>query len=174
MQRPVKSVRKALHRFQQVSSHMMPRLRQAIAVTIAVAFVLSPTVSGPLGVTAQAAPRMNPSPAGGAAAGGGCALKSAHGDIQHVIYIQLDNVHFTRDNPNVPSDLELMPNLLNFITDNGRLMANLHTPLKSHTADDIITSETGVYGDRHGQPVANSFDYFTPTGSPFFTSSFQY
>ena len=25
--------------------------------------------------------------------------------IKHVVYIQFDNVHFRRDNPNVPSDL---------------------------------------------------------------------
>jgi len=35
--------------------------------------------------------------------------------IKHVVYIQFDNVHFRRDNPNVPSDLEQMPNLLNFL-----------------------------------------------------------
>jgi hypothetical protein len=72
---------------------------------------------------------------------------------------------------------EQMPNLLNFITNNGVLMTNHHTPLKSHTADDIITSLTGVYGDRHGQPVANSFGWFTLPGSPFFdgfAASFQY
>ena len=49
------------------------------------------------------------------AAGSSCQLNSAQGAIQHVIYIQFDNTHFTRDNPNVPSDLEQMPNLLNFI-----------------------------------------------------------
>jgi hypothetical protein len=26
--------------------------------------------------------------------------------VEHVIYVEFDNVHFTRDNPNVPSDLE--------------------------------------------------------------------
>src|SRR5215813_2369546 len=35
----------------------------------------------------------------------GCQLHSAKGDIQHVIYLIFDNVHFLRDNPNVPSDL---------------------------------------------------------------------
>ena len=35
-----------------------------------------------------------------------CALGANGSSIQHVIYIQFDNVHFTRDNPNVPSDLE--------------------------------------------------------------------
>jgi hypothetical protein len=109
---------------------------------------------------------------------GGCNLRSARGDIQHVIYIQFDNVHFTRDIPNVPSDLEQMPNLLSFIRDNGTLMDNHHTPLKSHTADDIVTSLTGVYGDRHGLPIANSFGWFlsseTPTSFDRFASSFQY
>ena len=104
---------------------------------------------------------------------GGCNLNSARGDIQHVIYIQFDNVHFTRDNPNVPSDLEQMPHLLGFLTDNGVLMSNHHTPLKSHTADDIITSLTGVYGDRHGIPIANSFGWFEPN-SDGFASAFQY
>jgi hypothetical protein len=37
--------------------------------------------------------------------------------IEHIVYIQFDNVHFRRDNPNVPSDLEQMPNLLNFLED---------------------------------------------------------
>ena len=44
------------------------------------------------------------------AAGSTCQLNSANGAIQHVIYIQFDNTHFTRDNPNVPSDLEQTPN----------------------------------------------------------------
>src|SRR5579859_6272798 len=91
-----------------------------------------------------------------------CQLNSAKGQIHHVIYIQFDNTHFTRDNPNVPSDLEQMPHLLNFIEQNGVLMTNHHTPLISHTATDILTSLTGVYGDKHGVPVANSFRYFNP------------
>src|SRR6202030_1168803 len=86
--------------------------------------------------------------------GSGCTLRSAHGEIKHVIYIQFDNVHFERDNPNVPSDLEQMPNLVNFLKENGTLLTDSHTPLISHTADDIITSLTGVYGDRQGIPVA--------------------
>jgi hypothetical protein len=153
------------------------RLRQMLAIVVALAFVFGPIASGPLGMRAQAAPRMHSSAPGGSRSSDSCELNSAQGEIQHVIYIQFDNVHFTRDNPNVPSDLEQMPNLLNFITNNGVLMTNHHTPLKSHTADDIITSLTGVYGDRHGQPVANSFGWFTPPGSPFFdgfAASFQY
>jgi hypothetical protein len=105
---------------------------------------------------------------------GSCKLSSAKGQIQHVIYVQFDNTHFTRDNPNVPSDLEQMPNLLNFITGNGTLLANHHTPLISHTATDILTSFTGVYGDKMGVPVANSFRYFTPTGTTSLGVSFAY
>src|SRR5579875_3814670 len=67
-----------------------------------------------------------------------CQLNSASGAIQHVIFIQFDNTHFTRDNPNVPSDLEQMPDLLNFIENNGVLISNEHTPLIAHTADDVI------------------------------------
>jgi hypothetical protein len=44
-----------------------------------------------------------------------CQLNSAGSKIKHVIFVQFDNVHFRRDNPNVPSDLEQMPNLLNFL-----------------------------------------------------------
>src|SRR6266496_5650298 len=109
-----------------------------------------------------------------ASAGGSCLLNSANGDIQHVIYIQFDNTHFLRDNPNVPSDLEQMPHLLKFLRDNGILLTNDHTVLISHTATDILTSLTGVYGDRHGVPVSNSFRYFTPNGTSNTGVSFAY
>src|SRR2546427_4882191 len=92
-----------------------------------------------------------------------CQLKSPKGAIQHVIYVQFDNTHFRRDNPDVPSDLEQMPHLLNFIQDNGVLMSNDHTVLISHTATGILTSLTGVYPDGMGQPVSNSFRYFNST-----------
>src|SRR5580693_7071553 len=84
--------------------------------------------------------------------------------VKHVIYIQFDGVHYTRDNPNVPSDLEQMPNLLSFITGNGTLMSHEHTPLIAHTADDIVTSETGLYGSGQGVPIANEYNYYTPSG----------
>lgn len=108
------------------------------------------------------------------ASSSGCQLNSAKGQIHHVIYIQFDNTHFTRDNPNVPSDLQQMPHLLNFMEQNGVLMTNHHTPLISHTATDILTSLTGVYGDRHGVPVANSFRYFNPNGTSNLGVSFAY
>jgi hypothetical protein len=44
-----------------------------------------------------------------------CQLNAPGGQTKRVINIVFDNVHLRRDNPNVPSDLEQMPNLLNFL-----------------------------------------------------------
>jgi hypothetical protein len=103
-----------------------------------------------------------------------CQLNSPGGKIKRVVNVIFDNVHLRRDNPNVPSDLEQMPNLLNFIQGNGVVSGNHHTPLISHTATDILTVQTGVYGDRMGIPVSNSYGYFKPDGSVGFNSSFLY
>ncbi len=94
--------------------------------------------------------------------------------VQHVVNIVFDNTHFTRDNPNVPSDLEQMPHLLNFLESNGTLLTNEHTPLISHTATDILTALTGVYGDQMGVPVSNTFRYFNPNGTSNPGVSFAY
>ncbi len=67
-----------------------------------------------------------------------------------------------------------MPNLLNFMEGNGTLLTNQHTPLIAHTATDILTSLTGVYGDQHGVPVSNSFRYFNPNGTSNLGVSFAY
>jgi hypothetical protein len=103
-----------------------------------------------------------------------CQLNGAGSQIKHVVYITFDNVHLRRDNPNVPSDLEQMPNLLNFIQSNGTISGNHHTPLISHTATDFLTGLTGVYGERMGIPVSNSYGFFRPDGSVGFSSSFLY
>jgi hypothetical protein len=94
--------------------------------------------------------------------------------IEHIVYIQFDNVHFRRDNPNVPSDLEQMPNLLNFLEDNGTFFTNHHTPLISHTSVDIVTSLTGVYGDKFDVPIGNNIGLFGSNGVASFPSSFTY
>jgi acid phosphatase len=107
------------------------------------------------------------------AAVAGCQLGDK-GNIKHVIYIQFDNVHFLRDNPNVPSDVEQMPNLLNFIRNNGTLDTNDHTILISHTGGGILSTLTGLYPDRHGQAVSNSYGFFRPDNSVGFSSSFKY
>src|SRR5260370_7788031 len=67
-----------------------------------------------------------------------------------------------------------MPHLLNFIKSNGVLRTNRNTALISQTATDILASFTGVYGDRHGVPVSNSFRYFNPNGTSNLGVSFAY
>jgi len=103
-----------------------------------------------------------------------CQLNSPGGQVKRVVNIVFDNVHLRRDNPDVPSDLEQMPTVLNFIQNNGTISGNHHTPLISHTATDILTAQTGVYGDRMGIPVSNSYGFFRPDGSVGFNSSFLY
>src|SRR6516165_1028774 len=104
----------------------------------------------------------------------GCQIQTGNSQIKRVLHLTFDNVHLRRDNPNVPSDLEQMPNLLNFLLQNGVVSGNHHTPLISHTAHDITTALTGVYGSRSGIPVANSYGFFNPNGTVGFTSSFAY
>jgi hypothetical protein len=136
-------------------------LLTAAALAAAIAALVG--VQSATGRTAQAV----------AASASGCVLGDT-GAIQHVIYIQFDNTHLKRDDANVPSDLEQMPHLLNFIRGNGTMLANDHTVLISHTATGILTSLTGVYPDRMGQPVSNSFRYFTTSGTSRTGVSFAY
>jgi hypothetical protein len=97
-----------------------------------------------------------------------------NGQTRHVIYIQFDNTHLRQDMAPVPSDLQQMPHLLNFMEDNGTLLGNDHTVLISHTAGGILSSLTGVYPDRHGQTVSNSYVRTSSTGAFSFPSSFGY
>jgi len=108
---------------------------------------------------------------GSASAASTCRLGNG---IKHVIYIQFDNTHLTRDVPNVPSDLEQMPHLLNFLEGNGTMLKKQYTILISHTAGGILSSLTGLYPDRQGITVSNSYDYYRPDGSPTFSSAFKY
>ena len=110
-------------------------------------------------------------PAAASTAATGCQLGNG---VKHVVNIVFDNVHFSRDNPNVPSDLEQMPHLLDFLKSNGTVFSNSHTPLIAHTADDSLTIYTGLYGDRHGQPLTNSYKGFNPDGTTDPAASFAY
>jgi hypothetical protein len=95
--------------------------------------------------------------------------------IKHVVQITWDNTHFFRDNPNVPSDLQMMPNLLHFIENNGTMLSNNHTPLIAHTANDILTTLTGLYGDRHGMSASNNaYRSYNPDGTTDPASAFAY
>ncbi len=142
-------------------------LSRAAAAVTAAALALGMTA---VAAAAATAPSRRQAPPRAAAA---CTL-GGHGSIRHVIYIQFDNTHYTRDNPNVPSDLQQMPNLLNFITGHGTMITHEHTPLIAHTADDIVTSESGLYGSHHGIPIANEYRYYTPSGSTDTAGSFAY
>src|ERR1700682_6436768 len=139
------------------------RLWRRLARLVAVAVL--PTAMRAIGSTRLAAQAAKPA---------GCQLNSAGGAIKHVIQLQFDNVHFRRDNPNVPSDIEQMPNLYNFLVGNGTVLNNHHTPLISHTGTDILTTLTGVYPDRHGQPVSNTFLFYGPDGTAHTALSFAY
>src|SRR5438132_2438054 len=147
-----------------MQSRRFPGIQRALVAVLAAGLAASVLVGTPALRSASAV----------RAAASSCQLDSAKGDIKHVIYIQFDNTHFRRDNPNVPSDLEQMPNLLNFIRSNGTLLTNNHTVLISHTANGILTNLTGMYSDRHGQSVANSYRYFKSDGTTLSSSSFKY
>lgn len=94
-----------------------PDQATSIAAVCAATVVTSAAVAFASTAPATATPR--PSSASTCRLGNG---------VKHVISIVLDNVHFSRDNPNVPSDLEQMPHLLNFLTSNGTVLSNTHTP----------------------------------------------
>jgi hypothetical protein len=99
-----------------------------------------------------------------------CALGNG---IQHVVQIMFDNVHLTRDEPNVPSDLEQMPALLDFITQHGVMMADAHDVLV-HTATNFISNMTGLYPDRTAITQSNSFNYYDSAGNTHPGVSFAY
>jgi hypothetical protein len=102
--------------------------------------------------------------------GGACGLANG---IKHVIDIQFDNLDLLRGEPNVPSDLEQMPNLFNFLKSNGTVLTNTHDVLV-HTATNFLSNQTGLYPDRHAVTQSNSFSYYDPTGNTHTGVSFAY
>ncbi len=150
-----------LHR---LSAYVSDTARRCTSLLISFAFLLAPVLPAAYPAPAQA----HPAPASPA---GDCQLNSPRGKVQHVVTIIFDNTHFQRDPARdgstlVPSDLEQMPHLLNFIKNNGVLLSNHHTQLISHTSDDIITILTGVYPSRHGvATAANSYLEYKADGT---------
>ena len=137
---------------------------------LAAALVVAALAVAAVGVSAAVGDNGNHNGGGSSS----CRLVGQSGPVQHVIYLQFDNTHYNRDNPNVPSDLEQMPHLLNFLKGDGTLFTNDHTILISHTAGGILSSLTGLYPDQNGQTVSNSYDYFPASKVPTFSSSFKY
>ena len=134
---------------QKASGVGRTRLRWLGVALAAAALAGAAAAAGALGGTRTAA--ISPPPSSSCQLGNG---------IKHVIEITFDNTHFNRDNPNVLSDLEQMPALKDFITTNGTLLSNNYTPLIAHTADDSLTNYTGLYGDRHGQGITNTYETY--------------
>ena len=93
------------------------KLRSALGRSMARLLALALLSASIAGMTAVGVAAAKPSQAVA-----GCQL--SNGPVKHVIYLVFDNTHFMRDNPNVPSDLEQMPHLLNFLTSNGTLLTN--------------------------------------------------
>jgi hypothetical protein len=108
----------------------------------------------------------------------GCHLGNG---VQHVFYIGFDNFHLRRDNSNsvanngdnnlntdlnIPSDLEQVPNLYNFLKGNGTVLTNNHTPLIAHTSVDFTAAYSGVYGDQNGIATTQN-NIAAYNGSPY-------
>ncbi|HEY2575357.1 MAG TPA: hypothetical protein VGI74_03530 [Streptosporangiaceae bacterium] len=149
-----------------------PRLT-ALAGAISLAGGLAVAVAAPGSATAGQRPAQHrvTTASKTTASKTGCQLGNG---VKHVIQFTFDNIHFFRDNPNVPSDLQMMPNLLHFFEQNGTFLSNNHTPLIAHTGDDILTTLTGLYGDRQGMPVANGFHAYNKDGTTDPASTFTY
>jgi hypothetical protein len=143
------------------------RFPRLLSVGASAALAASTILAAGPATSALAAPAASPSVASG------CRL-GPNNAVRHVVYVQFDNTHFLRDRATIPSDLEQMPHLLDFMKNNGTLLTNDHTVLISHTAGGILSSLTGVYPDRHGQTVSNSYVRTSSTGSFSFPSSFGY
>lgn len=143
------------------------KLRSALGRSIVPLLTLALLPASVAGITAVGASAAKPP----ATSTDGCQLS---GPVKHVIYLVFDNTHLLRDRSNVASDLQQMPHLLNFLKTNGTLLTNDHTVLISHTAGGILSSLTGLYPDRQGQTVSNSYFYYDATNTPRFSTSFKY
>jgi len=171
------SKNRKLHR---LGAYVSDTARRCTSLLISLAFLLAPVLPAAFPAAAQAHTAAAKEPPAPASSGAGCLVNSPKGNIQHVVTIIFDNTHFQRDPARdgstlVPSDLEQMPHLLNFLTNNGVLLSNHHTQLISHTSDDIITILTGVYPSRHGvATAANSYLEYRADGTTLSQSGFTY
>ncbi|WP_316173391.1 MULTISPECIES: hypothetical protein [unclassified Bradyrhizobium] len=103
-----------------------------------------------------------------------CELHARMGTITRVVQIQLDNVHLSRDEPLVPSDLEQMPRLRAFLASNGTIGSNRPTAPPSQRAPDVLAVLTGLLGDRMGVSIGDSYGSFRSDGSVDFSPAFGY
>ena len=140
-------------------------MRRSTSVAAFVVLMLTCVVGAPGALAHGGSRSQHPKPSQG------CGFANG---IKHVIYLQFDNTHLARDRPQFASDLEQMPHLLGFMRQQGTLNDNDHTILISHTAGGILSAFTGLYPDRNGQTVTNSYRYFKDDGTSASASSFKY
>jgi len=98
----------------------------------------------------------------------------SQGSTPHVVYIIMDNVHY--------SDIAQMPHVMQFLQQ-GTTFKNDHTILSSHTQDGMLSDMTGQYPSQTGVPNQDfyegngrfaSFAYWTnkdPDGQPHVTTT---
>ena len=140
-------------------------MRRSTGVAAFAVLMLTSVVGAPAALAHGADRSHHPKPSPG------CGFANG---IKHVIYLQFDNTHLFRDRPQFASDLEQMPHLLGFMRQQGTLNDNDHTILISHTAGGILSAFTGLYPDRNGQTVTNSYRYFKDDGTSASASAFKY
>ena len=140
-------------------------MRRSTGVAAFAVLMLTSVVGAPAALAHGADRSHHPKPSQG------CGFANG---IKHVIYLQFDNTHLFRDRPQFASDLEQMPHLLGFMRQQGTLNDNDHTILISHTAGGILSAFTGLYPDRNGQTVTNSYRYFKDDGTSASASAFKY
>ena len=100
-----------------------------------------------------------------ASAAGACQLGNKDGQIKHVIYLQFDNTHFRRDRPNVPSDLEQMPHLLNFLKGERHARHERpHDPDLAHRGRDPRVADRPLPGPQRARRSRTATTTSRPTG----------
>jgi hypothetical protein len=94
-----------------------------------------------------------------------CALHARGGEVTHVVQLLFENVHLRRDDQDIPSDLEQMPHLREFLAGRGTIgTSHAGSPL-AEKATDVLSILTGLHGDRTGIPFGDGFGYFRSDGS---------
>ena len=98
----------------------------------------------------------------------------AGGNVKHVIYLQFDNTHYTRDRPDVAvrPRADAAPARLP-AGQRHAVHQRPHDPDLAHGGRDPRASPASTR-TATGQTVSNSYDYYQPDGTPTFTSSFKY
>jgi hypothetical protein len=94
--------------------------------------------------------------------------------VQHVVEITFDNVHILPRQPERPVGPRAHAAPQGLHREQRAMLSNNHTPLIAHTAEDSLAIYTGLYGDRHGMPISNSYRTYNADGTTNGAGSFVY